>query len=179
VHHSGHESERARGSSAFKAAMDQELWIKGGSGLLELHVTKMKDAEMPHPRRFKIEQIGLGITDDCEVEITGAYLKLDGNPLELKVGKRANGTDISALDVAKAIHPKWPGAAPLAIALGCSDRAVSRMMAALRDAGLAAQSGAGKSSPWALTETAIDHLSMTGELAMNKPDQDPQDGPVA
>lgn len=179
VHHSGHESERARGSSAFKAAMDQELWVKGGSGLLELHVTKMKDAEMPHPRRFKIEQIGLGITDDCDVEITGAYLKLDGNPLELKVGKRANGTDITALDVAKEIHPKWPGAAPLAIALGCSDRAVSRMMAALRDAGLAAQSGAGKSSPWALTEVAIDHLSMTGELAMNKPDQDPQDGQVA
>jgi hypothetical protein len=179
VHHSGHESERARGSSAFKAAMDQELWVKGASGLLELHVTKMKDAEMPQPRRFKIEQIGLGVTDDCEVEITGAYLKVDGNPLEFKVGKRANGTDITALDVARAMHPKWPGVKALVIALGCSDRAISRIMAALRDTGMATQTGPGKSASWALTADAINHLSMTGDLAMKKADQDPQDGPVA
>ena len=164
VHHSGHESDRARGSSVFKAAMDQELQVKGSGGLLELVVTKMKDAEMPQPRRFKIAQLGLGVEDDCGVEIQGAYLEIDGNPLEFKVGTRANGSDISALDVAKAMHPTWPGVPPLATALGCSERAVSRIMANMRDAGLAAQAGGAKKSPWTLTETAIDHLSMTGAL---------------
>ena len=176
VHHSGHESDRARGSSAFKAAMDQELHVKGSGGLLELGVTKMKDAEMPQPRRFKISQVGLGVEDHCGVEINGAYLEIDGNPLEFKVGTRANGSDISALDVAKAMHPSWPGVPPLATALGCSERAVSRIMSNMRDAGLAAQDGASRKSPWALTETAIDHLSMTGAL-LPALRQDGQQGP--
>lgn len=166
VHHSGHESERARGSSAFKAAMDQELWVKGGSGRLELQVTKMKDAELPANRLFKITQLGLGVFDDCGVEINGAHLEIDGNPMEFKVGTRTNGTDITALDVAKAIHPKWLGVPPTATKLGCSERSLSRIMRAMKDNGLATQ--ASKQSGWELTEEAINHLSMTGELAMNK-----------
>jgi hypothetical protein len=173
VHHSGHESERARGSSAFKAAMDQEIWVKGSGGRLEMHVTKMKDAELPTPRQFKITQIGLGIHDECDVEINGAYLEIDGNPLEFKVGTRTNGQPITALDVAKAMHPKWPGVPPLATTLGCSERAISRLMVAMRDNGLAAQEGTAKKSPWKLTEVAIDHLSMTGELAMKAAEQGP------
>lgn len=171
VHHSGHDMDRARGSSALKAAMDQEFWVKGSGGLLELQVTKMKDAEMPSNKRFKITQLGLGVFDDCEVEITGAYLEIDGNPLEFKVGKRQNGTDITALDVAKAIYKGWPGVPPLATTLGCSERALSRIMASMRDSGLAAQSGSAKSSPWELTDDALNHLSMTGELFMNKHDE--------
>lgn len=176
VHHSGHEMDRARGSSAFKAAMDQELHVKGGGGLLELAATKMKDAELPQPRRFKIAQLGLGVEDDCGVEIQGAYLEIDGNPLEFKVGTRANGTDISALDVAKAMHPTWPGVPPLAATLGCSERALSRIMSNMRDAGLAAQAGGSRKSPWTLTETAIDHLSMTGALVQGLA-QDDRQGP--
>lgn len=168
VHHSGHEMDRARGSSALKAAMDQEFHVKGSGGLMELLVTKMKDAELPANRRFKIAQLGLGLEDDCGLEITGAYLEIDGNPLEFKVGKRQNGSDITALDVAKVIHKGWPGVPPVAAALGCSERAVSRMMAAMRDTGLAVQSGSAKSSPWELTDVAMDHLSMTGILAMDR-----------
>lgn len=168
VHHSGHDMDRARGSSAFKGAMDQELWVKGSGGIIELQVTKMKDAEIPQPRRFKIKQLGLGITDECDVEITGAYLEIDGNPLEFKVGRRQNGSEITALDVAKLIHPQWPGVAPIATELGVSQKSINRIMHAMRDAGMAVKDGTANSSPWRLTEDAINHLSMTGELVMRK-----------
>jgi len=165
VHHSGHDMDRARGSSAFKGAMDQEIWVKGSMGLIELQVTKMKDAEMPAKRRFKIVQTGLGMHDECDVEITGAYLEVDGNPLEFVVGKRTNGTDISAMDVARAMYPKWPGVPPMATTLGCSERSLSRVMKAMGDNGMAVQASS-RQSGWALTEDAINHLSMSGHIVL-------------
>lgn len=59
VHHTGHSAEsqgRARGSSAFRAAMDWELLVdKKGS---QLRWTKMKDAETPDPVGFELVQVG-------------------------------------------------------------------------------------------------------------------------
>jgi hypothetical protein len=162
VHHSGHDMDRARGSSALKGAMDQEIWVKGQAGHIELKVTKMKDAEVPADRRFKITQVGLGIEDDCGIEINGAHLEIDGNPLEFKVGMRANGMDLTALDVAKAMYPKWPGVPPMSVALGCSERSLSRIMKAMRDGGMAT----GGKGGWSLTDEAINHLSMTGFLIL-------------
>lgn len=167
VHHSGHDSDRARGSSVLKAAMDQELWVKGSNGRLELQVTKMKDAEMPANRQFKITQLGLGIFDDCEVEITGAYLEIDGNPMEFKVGTATDGKDILALDVAKAMNPKWQGVVAMCDALKCSQRSISRIMKAMKDNGLAVQASS-RGSSWQLTEAAIDYLSMTGKIVLDK-----------
>jgi hypothetical protein len=162
VHHSGHDMDRARGSSAFKGAMDQEVWVKGQAGHIELKVTKMKDAELPADRRFKITQLGLGINDECGLEITGAFLEIDGSPLEFKVGTRTNGSDITALDVAKAMYPKWPGVPPMAVALGCSERSLSRIMKAMKDNAMAD----GGKGGWDLSEAAINHLSMTGFLVI-------------
>lgn len=170
VHHAGHDSERARGSSVFRAAMDQELHVKGANGRLELLVTKMKDAEIPTPKRFKITQIGLGVEDECGTEIQGAHLEIDGNPMEFKVGARTTGADITALDVARAMHPKWIGLPPMATALGCSDRSLSRIMKAMKENGLAVQASS-KQAGWELTEEAINHLSMTGKLAINRGDE--------
>lgn len=167
VHHSGHDSDRARGSSVLKAAMDQELWVKGSNGRLELQVTKMKDAEMPANRQFKITQLGLGIFDDCDVEITGAYLEIDGNPMEFKVGTATDGKDILALQVAAAMHPKWPGVPGMCDALKCSQRSISRIMKAMKDNGLAVQASS-RGSSWQLTEAAIDYLSMTGKIVLDK-----------
>lgn len=165
VHHSGHDMDRARGSSAFKGAMDQEIWVKGQNGLIELQVTKMKDAEIPANRRFKITQIGLGVNDECDVEITGAHLEVDGNPLEFKVGTRTNGTDLTALDVAKAIYPRWRGVPPTVATLGCSDRTLSRIMKTMHDQGLAKKVEGTKG--WELTDKALNELSMTGYMALN------------
>jgi hypothetical protein len=166
VHHSGHDMDRARGSSALKGAMDQEIWVKGQAGHIELKVTKMKDAEIPVDRRFRINQIDLGIQDECGIEITGAHLEVDGNPLEFKVGTRTNGSDITALDVAKAMYPRWPGVPPMAATLGCSDRSLSRIMKAMKDNAMAD----GGKGGWELSEQAINHLSMTGFLAIGSQD---------
>ncbi len=173
VHHSGHDMDRARGSSSFKGAMDQELWVKGQMGHIELACTKMKDAPIPEPRNFKIAQIGLGVLDDCGVEITGAYLQTDGNPLDFRVGSRRDGTEIKAIEVIKAMWPQWPGVPPMAATLGCSERSLSRIMIQLKGAGLVSQKS--KTGPWDLTEKALGDLEMTGhctiENAINKGQQ--------
>lgn len=175
VHHSGHESERARGSSAFKAAMDQEIWIKGSNGRLEMQVTKMKDAELPANRQFKIAQLGLGVQDECGVEIQGAYLKIDGNPLEFKVGSTVDGKDITAMDVALAMHPKWPGVPGMVSTLKCSERSLSRIMKAMKDNGMAVQASS-RQAGYELTEEAINHLSMTGKIALDKAENNVAEG---
>lgn len=164
VHHSGHDSDRARGSSSFKGAVDQEIWVKGQNGLIEMQVTKMKEAEIPSQRNFKIAQVGLGVEDECGVEITGAYLEVDGCPLDFPVGKRTNGTDIKALDVAKAMHPRWPGVPPMVLTLGCSERSLSRIMKTMRDQGLVTSQKGSKG--YDLAEKAIQELSMTGFLLL-------------
>ena len=165
VHHSGHEQERARGSTVFRAAMDQELAVKGTGGSMELLVTKMKDAEQPSPRRFRIAQIGLGVMDECGIEITGAHLEIDGNPLDFRVGTSTSGAPISALQVARAMHPAWPGSPAMAVTLKCSERSLSRIMRGMKDQGLAVQASS-KQAGWSLSEAAIDHLSMTGAMLM-------------
>ena len=61
VHHTGHnETNRARGSSALKAAMDTELSLKDTKGTIELSITKQKNHEAPASLHFKLEQIDLG-----------------------------------------------------------------------------------------------------------------------
>jgi hypothetical protein len=164
VHHSGHDMDRARGSSSFKGAMDQELWVKGQMGNIEMQVTKMKDAEVPAPRLFKIDQIGLGLLDDCGVEIMGAYIKPDGNPLEFKVGRRKDGGELTAFDVAKAMYPAWPGLVPMAAILQVSDRSLSRIMTQMKSAGLASQKS--RTGPWELTEKGLGQLELTGHVAV-------------
>ncbi len=165
VHHSGHDMDRARGSSAFKGAMDQEIWVKGAMGRIDLKMTKMKDAEIPADKKFKISQIGLGVEDNVGLEITGAYLEIDGNPLDFVIGKRTNGTDLTGLDVAKSMYPKWVGRTATAVVLGCSEKSISRHMQKMHDSGMATQKG-GKSSDWELTEEAINYLSMTGFILL-------------
>jgi hypothetical protein len=165
VHHSGHDMDRARGSSAFKGAMDQEVWVKGAMGRIDLKMTKMKDAEIPADKKFKISQIGLGVEDNVGLEITGAYIEIDGNPLDFVIGKRTNGADLTGLDVAKAMYPKWQGRTATALVLGCSEKSISRHMQKMHDSGMASQSG-GKSSDWELTEQGLNSLSMTGFVAL-------------
>jgi hypothetical protein len=144
--------------------MDQELSIKGNKGLIELEVTKMKDAEPPDVRRFKIVQTGLGIMDECDVEIIGAYLEVDGNPLDFVVGKRQDGQHIKAMEVAKVLYPKWKGVPPTVTILGCSERTLSRILKAMADQGLAKRIQ--KSKGWELTDQALNAISMTGLMAI-------------
>lgn len=83
VHHSGHEAGRARGSSAFKGAMDQEFGVAPflGGELIKLECKKMKDAPRFQPIEFRLEEVFLG-EDDYGDAITSAVLKRASNPIE-------------------------------------------------------------------------------------------------
>lgn len=71
VHHSGHgETDRARGSSANKAAMDFEIRCDRG----QLTFTKMKDGEPPEPIDFKLTQVVVGHDEEGE-PVTSAVVE--------------------------------------------------------------------------------------------------------
>src|SRR5690625_331296 len=59
IHHTGHgEQQRARGSSAFFAALDSEITIKKtGTLVVELENTKSKDSEAFDPVRLKLDKV--------------------------------------------------------------------------------------------------------------------------
>lgn len=65
VHHTGKaDSERARGSSALRAALDTEYQVDNTKDIVTVRNTKMKDGESPDPMVFSFEYVDLGITDD-------------------------------------------------------------------------------------------------------------------
>jgi len=106
--------------------------------------------------------IGLGVDDSDGIEIMGAYLELDGNLMESKVGACQDGSAITALDVAKAMSGGWRGTPEMAIRLGCGARSISTIMARMKDAGLAVFLGSNRG--WELSPKALDAVSMTGAM---------------
>lgn len=61
VHHTGHgDKQRARGAIALKGALDFEYRLDNAGGIITLTNTKMKDAEPPAQRCFKLECVTLG-----------------------------------------------------------------------------------------------------------------------
>lgn len=70
VHHSGKDdSKGARGSSAFRAALDVEYSVRreGEGGAIVLTCTKMKDAEEPSPAAFDLRTVELFTDSDGEM----------------------------------------------------------------------------------------------------------------
>lgn len=63
VHHTGHgDSGRARGSSAFYAALDSEALAKPlKSGDIQLHATKCKDWAPPAPAQFRRQSVAITV----------------------------------------------------------------------------------------------------------------------
>ena len=68
LHHVGHvEPNRARGSSALRAAMDVELRVSYQSGIRSIVWSKLKDSpEEPRPSPFVLEQVLLETSDEGE-----------------------------------------------------------------------------------------------------------------
>lgn len=140
VHHSGHDGERARGSSALKAALDQEFKVSGVVGRPKLECTKMKDAEMPLERTFKITSVTLG-TDPDGIDITGAVVVPDGNPIEFQVGCRTDGRSITAGDIVKQFVEHVKGYEAMAIGLNCGQKAARSSVLKVVQAGLLEKAG--------------------------------------
>ncbi|EON3355511.1 helicase RepA family protein, partial [Yersinia enterocolitica] len=69
IHHSGKDLDKgARGSSAFRAALDVEFNVRreGEGGALVLSCTKMKDSEEPSTRAYDLSPLNLYIDNDGE-----------------------------------------------------------------------------------------------------------------
>ncbi|WP_287600600.1 AAA family ATPase [Thiothrix sp.] len=83
VHHTGHgASDRARGSSVFRASLDAEILVsKEAGGVITATCTKMKDAEIFAPMSFKLESVTLeGLADNTGQPVTSAVLShLEGH----------------------------------------------------------------------------------------------------
>nr|WP_254711394.1 helicase RepA family protein [Pantoea cypripedii] len=83
IHHSGKDQERgARGSSAFRAALDVEFNVRreGEGGALILSCTKMKDAEEPPRQAYDLFPVDLYIDNDGD-QVSSLVLKDEGRPV--------------------------------------------------------------------------------------------------
>ena len=75
VHHLGHSSEakqRARGSSAWRGALDASILVSGETNEIKISCTKMKDATEPAERYGWLEPVNLGWVDEDGLPINGA-----------------------------------------------------------------------------------------------------------
>ena len=85
VHHSGHaEKQRARGSSALRAAIDCEILVAPQTDGIRLTCTKAKDAEPFAPIHFALETVTIG-TDEGGDSISSAVLALRDTPSPKKI----------------------------------------------------------------------------------------------
>jgi len=81
VHHTGlAASQRARGSSAFRAAMDYAVLLTADDGEIILSVTKAKDSEPPQPLACRLQRVTLsGWLDEDGEGVSGAVFVVDGH----------------------------------------------------------------------------------------------------
>ena len=84
VHHLGHSSEskqRARGSSAWRGALDASILVSGEKNEIKVSCTKMKDSPEPAERYGWLEPVSLGWVDEDGLPIDGAVFSffVDGD----------------------------------------------------------------------------------------------------
>jgi hypothetical protein len=153
VHHSGHNQDRARGSSALKAAMDQEIGVAGVAGHIAMKVTKMKDEETPIPKMFKLKQMIIG-TDDIGEEVKGAALVADGDPMDVEIGSNVAGKVVTARMLVDSMRQHgWQGYEVLQMNFSVGHSTARRMVErCVNDLGYLQKDGKG----FALTDKALE-----------------------
>lgn len=156
VHHSGHNMDRARGSSALKAALDAEYQVVNDGGVVTLTATKMKDAEMPSEMNFKFKLVELGEVGG--IEIQSVVLEPTTEGMDFKVGKDSEHNDITAKQVIEIVAKGWLPYASLKDALNCTVSTAKRVVQRCAEKGLLEKEGTG----FGLSEKARQMLSLTG-----------------
>lgn len=173
VHHSGHSAERARGSSAFKAAMDQELSVTPkGPGLI-LEVTKMKDAERPAAKPLTFKRVEVGVDPETEEPIESAVLEQAGDPFNFVVSRKAGGGEIKARQVVDLLlgTQGWAGWPWFCESLGCAKLTGQRIVNELVNQGILEKQGDSNKVSYQVTEAARAKLSLVGGM-LGKDDQE-------
>ncbi|MDP2098627.1 MAG: AAA family ATPase [Methylobacter sp.] len=112
VHHSGHmDTDRSRGSSAIRAAMDFEYQVSKNGDSVTMKPTKIKDGVTPAPLFFTLVDSEIGIDESGEV-ITSAYLETKEGGDEPKATRRKlsarDDAILTSLDEAIAAHGVEP-----------------------------------------------------------------------
>jgi hypothetical protein len=102
VHHSGHNSgDRARGSSALKAALDVEYKISKKGDVVTMKNTKVKDFDKPEPISFNLVSQSLSEwLDDAGMPMQSAILELNNDTAPKRkvfLSKRESGA-LNALE---------------------------------------------------------------------------------
>jgi hypothetical protein len=165
VHHSGHNMERARGSSALKAAVDAECEVsRDDSGMVRVRFTKMKDAEIPAEMLLKLKSVELpGLVDEDGNPVTSAVLDVAGDMIHSQLAKRTDGSPVTAIEVLKILDQKWLSARQLEDPLMVSKSTAGRVMGALKRLGFVGDQG--------ITQAGLDELSRAGHqiLGHGKP----------
>lgn len=92
VHHTGlFDQERARGSSAYKAAIDLEISCKKSGGLITLEQKKNKEEELSPSLHFELQKVLIpGWIDEDGQEVTSAVICPSGSKPEQTKRKSQN-----------------------------------------------------------------------------------------
>jgi hypothetical protein len=72
IHHEGVQSGRARGSTAFRASMDSEVYISMDKGVIEVSCKKAKDEQMFPSMYFSLENVKLPIVNEDNEDVYSA-----------------------------------------------------------------------------------------------------------
>lgn len=102
VHHVGHQAEkvRARGSSAWRAALDTSIAVtrsKDNESLIEVTCTKMKDAADPEPLYGRLEKVDLNWCDEDGEVIYGAVFVIEDKPEQTEKKQSGVSSEIKKL----------------------------------------------------------------------------------
>jgi hypothetical protein len=166
VHHSGHNMDRARGSSSLKAAIDAEYEVtKTEEGVITFQPRKMKDAEEPDPLAFRLESVDLGVVDDLGDPITSAVLVDDQVPqvsvLDEILAKDVKGRPVTVRWALSRLDDGWMTRDEMEKAGDLSTRAAQQVFDRLAEMGLIEKStgkGAG-TKPGYVTDLGLEALS--------------------
>lgn len=166
VHHSGHNAERARGSSSLKAAMDAEYEVfKDDDGNVTIKGTKMKDAELPPELVLKLKSVELpGVFDEDGEPVTSAYLGVPDDLIHSKVAETTDGKKILAKDVLNILQHQWQTNKKLAQSLGVNTAKAKRIVATLTTYGYVAMIGNGRAREGYVTQEGFEALSRIGNV---------------
>ena len=171
VHHAGHHADRARGSSALRAAVDAEYeLVKDETGLLILSATKMKDADRPPDINFRLRSVGLGVFDEKGIEINSAVLVDDDDDddpptvedslLDHVLGHDRDQQALTVRWVLTCLQTKWMSYQELETLADVSTRSAQSILARLEHLGLIRRTvGKGRGAvPGKITQAGMELL---------------------
>lgn len=114
VHHSGHSStQRSRGSSSIRAAMDAEFSATKDGLNVVLTCTKAKDFEPPKPQQFTLKPVELPWLDDDDEPLKSVVLEHAGEAQPQTIKRRLSARDDAILTaLSEAIDKHGVGPTP-------------------------------------------------------------------